>query len=335
MKHSANKSANQKKLFRINRLLQRRIVLAFAASLGIAFFSKAAPGWQSNPMTLSATTQPGDAQLFSDLASDSDPGLAERWLDNRRRAMLAKHLANRPWADSEAEPVPVLNFTVPDKFHAKIVRKVKLPNDAKVMALTFDDGPWPKTTGQIVDILEKYQVDATFFWVGQHLRNHSELARQVAIAGHAIGNHTWHHRYEQVDRTTAANEIQNTEVWINRIAGSRTELFRPPGGHLDNGLASYAQEKGYTVVMWSIDPHDTKPNISANAIAEHVLAKAHPGGIILLHDGGRNRDETVKALPAIIKGLRAKGYRLVTVPALLEMAATQSVTTAANPDVSN
>lgn len=211
-----------------------------------------------------------------------------------------------------------LVFSVPERYQAVTVRGAELAGLEKVIALTFDDGPWPGTTSQVLDILKKHQIKATFFWIGQHLQNNPRIAQKVVADGHAIGNHTWHHRYNHVDAATAAREIDDTAALIFKTTGVRTFLFRPPGGNLRNGLAAYAKKKKYAIVLWSVTSADTNRRASAQTLAHNVLSGAHRGGIVLMHDGGGNHTTTVKALPHIIAGLKKKGFKFVTVPELLE-----------------
>lgn len=214
-----------------------------------------------------------------------------------------------------------LTYTAPDQFHGAVVKSGQLQMAHDAIALTFDDGPWPTTTQQILDILQQEDIKATFFWVGQAVQSQPEIARQVVNAGHAIGNHTWHHRYELMDAATAASEIEVAARIFNEATGIHTTLFRPPGGYLDNGMADYAESQGYTVVLWSVASADTDSSSDAQAYVNNVLAAAQPGAIILMHDGGGDRSKTVAALPSIIHGLKARGYRFVTVPDLLKLQA--------------
>jgi len=147
----------------------------------------------------------------------------------------------------------VETFPVPKKFQAKIVKKVTPLEQEKVIALTFDDGPWPDTTFQVLDILKREDIKATFFWVGQYLKADPQIAKRVVADGHAIGNHTWHHWYRPMNQSTAAREIEDTAELIYKTTGVRTPLFRPPGGLLTNGLADYAEEKKYVITLWSVD----------------------------------------------------------------------------------
>ncbi|MEH2073240.1 MAG: polysaccharide deacetylase family protein [Nostoc sp.] len=213
-----------------------------------------------------------------------------------------------------------LTFTVPTKFQGKTVYKVQLSSNEKVIALGIDDGPWPKTTLEMLDILKQNDVKVTFFWVGQALQANPDLAKQVVAEGHAIGNHTWHHWYRRMDEATAKSEIDRTSDLIYKTTGVKTALFRPPGGFLNNGLAAYAKSQKDAVIMWSLTSADTDPHAKPQAFVNNVLKGAKPGSIVLMHDGGGDRHRTVEALPQIISGLKQQGYRFVTIPELLKMA---------------
>ncbi len=207
--------------------------------------------------------------------------------------------------------------TVPDQFQGTTIREAKLDSQHKAIALTFDDGPWPTTTQQILEILKKNNIKATFFWVGRYLQTYPDIGKQVAAAGHVIGNHTWNHQYIKYNEEGAAREIDRTSSLIEELTGIQTSIFRPPGGILNNGLAAYAQKKNYTVVMWSADSLDWRA--LTESLMDNVMRQAKSGGIVLMHDGGGNRARTVKALPDIIARLRKEGYIFVTVPELLQM----------------
>ncbi|MEH1812823.1 MAG: polysaccharide deacetylase family protein [Nostoc sp.] len=211
-------------------------------------------------------------------------------------------------------------FTVPAKFQGKTVYKVQPSNNEKVIALSIDDGPWPKTTLEMLDILKQNDVKATFFWVGQALQANPDLAKREVAEGHAIGNHTWHHWYRRMDEATAKSEIDRTADLIYKTTGVKTSLFRPPGGFLNNGLAAYAKSQKDAVIMWSLTSADTDPHAKPQAFVNNVLKGAKLGFIVLMHDGGGDRHRTVEALPQIISGLKQQGYRFVTIPQLLKMA---------------
>ena len=205
----------------------------------------------------------------------------------------------------------------PREYEGQTFDRVHLPSQRRVIALTFDDGPWPQTL-PILEILRENDITATFFMVGEHLQSFPDIARQVVKEGHIIANHTWNHQYYPVNDYIAAQEIDNTAASLNIHTGVYTRLFRPPGGNLTNGLADYAARNRYAVVMWSINPEDAYGG-SVAMLADRVISQAHPGGIVLLHDGGGNRSQTVAALPIIIAGLRDRGYEFATIPELLEI----------------
>lgn len=222
------------------------------------------------------------------------------------------------WQRWDQERQASLLFYPPDQFAGKVVRDVALSNDNKVVALTFDDGPWPNSSAQILDILQQHDVKGTFFIVGRALQSFPEVAQRMVAEGHAIGNHTWNHRTARANPQAAAHEIDNTAALMERTLGIKTRLYRPPGGVLNNGLDQYAQGKGYTTVMWSTDTLDWR-RPQSQTIVQRVLNGVHPGDIILLHDGGGDRRSTVAALPRIITELQKRGYRFVTVPELLAL----------------
>ncbi|MEG4227317.1 polysaccharide deacetylase family protein [Microcoleus sp. N9_B2] len=221
---------------------------------------------------------------------------------------------------SPKPPEQPLIFAPPAQFRSQIVYKASISN-SKVIALTFDDGPSPETL-KILEVLQKHNAVATFFFLGRNLREYPEIAKKVVQAGNAIGNHTWHHFYHNVTEKTASNEIDYTGIHIYRSTGAKSLLFRPPGGRLNNGFADYAKKKNHVVVMWSIDTKDFLQPPAA-AITRTVLSQATSGAIVLLHDGGGDRQQTVEAVSAIIPKLKQQGYRFVTIPQLLQMQAAQ------------
>lgn len=196
----------------------------------------------------------------------------------------------------------------------KIVRYI--PMQQKAIALTFDDGPHPKTTPAILKVLKEKDVKATFFMLGENVQQYPDLAAQVAQAGHEIGSHAYTHRYlKDLSRETCAKELDDTEQLLEKIA-ARPQLFRPPGGLFDDAVLAEAEQRGYTMILWSVDPTDWKrPGVKF--VVETVLKKARAGGIILLHDGLYPLP-TPQAIGQIIDRLRARGYVIVTVGDLLQ-----------------
>lgn len=226
-------------------------------------------------------------------------------------------------AANKAKPVKVLSspkperatMTIPAWAQGKVIHEVKLKPGVKAVAITFDDGPWPKYSREILQVLKKYNVKATFFEVGKELSRRPDVAREIVAAGHVIGNHSWDHPDKPKD---AAAQVIRTDKQIAKDLKVTTHLFRPPYGILTNGMAAQAKKEKHAVILWSTSGVDwQKP--SPIRIANDVLENVHPGGIILLHDGGGNRNNTVQALPLIIPRLQQKGYKFVTVPQLLAM----------------
>ena len=210
------------------------------------------------------------------------------------------------------------SYAVPLRFQGAIVDAAKLTPEQKVIALTFDDGPWPESTAQVLDILKKNQIKGTFFLIGQNVRNNPGLVKREIAEGHVIGNHTWHHWYQFLNPQAAAYEIVHTADLIYQVTGIKTNLFRPPGGIMHNGVADYARNSKYAIILWSSDSVDySRPAVPK--LINNVFRKAKPGGIVLMHDGGGNRSKTVQALPEIIANFRKQGYSFVTIPELLEM----------------
>ncbi|MBD2606056.1 polysaccharide deacetylase family protein [Scytonema hofmannii FACHB-248] len=211
-----------------------------------------------------------------------------------------------------------LAYSVPQRFQGATIAEAKLSQGQKVIALTFDDGPWIGSTAKVLDILKKNNIKGTFFIVGQMLKEHPDLGVRIVTEGHAIANHTWTHRYHFMNPQVAAYEVDSTSKLIYQTTGVKTTLFRPPGGIMNNGVAAYARNQKYTIVMWSADSVDySRPPVSR--LIHNVTKASKPGGIVLMHDGGGNRSHSVQALPQIIDYFKKQKYSFVTIPELLEM----------------
>lgn len=186
------------------------------------------------------------------------------------------------------------------------------------IALTFDDGPYPYYTSQILATLQRYQVHATFFCIGKNVQNYPLLVQQEYAGGHAIGNHTWDHAdLTKLSRFGIQREIASASAAIQHTIGVSPTLLRPPYGAITFSVRAQIVQLHLIPVMWSVDTEDWQ-RPGTNAIIRAVLTRAGDGGIILMHDGGGNRLQTVAALPYIIEGLRQRGYEFVTVPQMLK-----------------
>jgi cellulose synthase/poly-beta-1,6-N-acetylglucosamine synthase-like glycosyltransferase/peptidoglycan/xylan/chitin deacetylase (PgdA/CDA1 family)/spore germination protein YaaH len=203
------------------------------------------------------------------------------------------------------------------------------------VALTFDDGPDPDWTPKILDVLKREHASATFFLIGIQTDKFSGLAKRIYNEGHTIGNHTFlHPDVSNISNAHMRVELNLTDRLFASLVGIRATLLRPPYAIDEEPDTAdqvrpleIAQEMGYTTVGNRIDPNDwsSNPRHSAEQIAKYVLAHLPPcgandprcGNIVLLHDGGGNRAETVRALPMIIEGIRARGYEIAPVYELL------------------
>ncbi|ADU30597.1 polysaccharide deacetylase family protein [Evansella cellulosilytica] len=188
------------------------------------------------------------------------------------------------------------------------------------VALTFDDGPDPRYTEQVLDVLSEFNVPATFFVMGARAEAYPEIVQRTAEEGHIIGNHTyWHPNLVDENIDTLEREITETENVLAEIIGYRTSLFRAPYGFLDDEFVQKIGEMNYSVVAWSVDSLDWQED-PADEIAYTVLSNTHPGAIILMHDGAEwegDRTNTIEALRQIIPSLQEQGVEFVTVPDLL------------------
>jgi peptidoglycan/xylan/chitin deacetylase (PgdA/CDA1 family) len=187
-----------------------------------------------------------------------------------------------------------------------------------VLALTFDDGPDPRWTPQILDILKQKHVPATFCEVGIHVDEHPELTRRIVHEGHQLCNHTVHHTeaLETKDQETIDAEIGGGRDALTKAGGVPPAFYRPPGGSLAPVTTETARRNGESVLYWAADPEDWKRPPVGDLVG-NVVTHLKPGSILLLHDGGGLRENTVAALPAIIDFARALGYTF-TVPISLQ-----------------
>lgn len=194
----------------------------------------------------------------------------------------------------------------------------KAKTSEKIVALTFDDGPDPRFTPKILDILKKNGIKATFFVLGANAQRYPWLVEREANDGHLIGVHTWDHPHlTRISSREIADELDRTAEIIARITGPYPRYMRPPYGEMDGRVYRVIHSRGYRIVIWSTEFQDLRYP-GALADAGYVAARVKPGDIILGHDGRRSyRRRDVKALPYLIAKLKARGYRFVTVDELL------------------
>ena len=202
---------------------------------------------------------------------------------------------------------------------------VRGPAGGRAVALTFDDGPAEPYTGQILDVLRRYRVPATFFCCGLNVDRLPEVARRLADEGHTVGNHTYSHPFLYLkSRAAIHRELDRTQEAIERVTGRRPSVFRPPYGGRWFGLFPALRERGLRDVQWSDTGYDWVARNGPQDIARKALARLRPGGVILLHDGREPRNVghadasvTVAALPQVLEGARAAGLEFVRVEEFL------------------
>lgn len=219
--------------------------------------------------------------------------------------------------------VLTINAVLPaNHFYGPVFSEVH--TSQKLVALTFDDGPNPPYTGQILDVLKEKQVPATFFVIGKNAKKYPDLVRRIAAEGHQLGNHTYNHiDLLKADRPTIVGEVENTNNVIAGIIGYAPHVVRPPHGFRDAVVMDIMAEHKLKVVEWSVASRDWV-NPGVEVIAERTLGKVKNGSVILLHDGDGiagelPRAQTVAAARIIIDKLTAQGYKFVTVDEILKV----------------
>ncbi len=181
-----------------------------------------------------------------------------------------------------------------------------------VVYLTFDDGPHPTWTPQVLDTLARHGAVATFFVLGQSVVAYPELAARIVREGHEAENHTFDHAsLAKIDRAAFVAEVEDTDRALHAAVGEAVDpiaCLRPPYGAIDADTRALAAELGKEIVLWNVDPQDWR-RPGAAQIAQHLLAHVRPGGILLMHDGGGERSQTVAALDVVLRELTLRGYR--------------------------
>jgi len=204
------------------------------------------------------------------------------------------------------------------------------PQNQKIVALTYDDGPNPPYTDRILDVLDAEHVHATFFLVGRAVAAYPQTVRREVASGNALGNHSWDHRLLIVMTPGAVRRsLERTDDAIFASTGTHTHIMRPPFGSRDWLVLGEARHLGYTPVMWSVPLAKDWEDPPATVIANRILPYVANGSIIVLHDGNRgilcsaanapicDRSSDIEATKIIVQTLKSRGYRFVTIPELL------------------
>ncbi len=191
----------------------------------------------------------------------------------------------------------------------------------KCVALTFDDGPDPRYTEKILEILEEYNAKATFFVIGENAQKYPDLVLKEYNMGHEIGNHTYSHpNLKKISVAKFIDEIEKTQCIVEDITGERPKLFRPPGGYLNNKIVDELHELDVFSVLWSWR-QDTKDWTcpAVKNIVSTVILNLQDGDIILFHDYNSKKSPTPEALKQILENLSSKGYSFVTISELINV----------------
>ena len=187
-------------------------------------------------------------------------------------------------------------------------------SEHKVIYLTFDDGPTATYTKQVLDLLDEYGAKATFFELGENATDHPGLTRSVVARGHALGSHTWNHKdLRKLGPKRLKHQITKTSAALGKITGRPITCLRPPYGAVNARVKAAVRRKDLAMKLWDIDPRDWK-RPGASVIARRVVSKAHPKAVSLMHDGGGNRSQSVRALKRVLQALSRKGYSFETLP---------------------
>jgi len=206
-----------------------------------------------------------------------------------------------------------------------VVKRTRPAPGARMVALTFDDGPWPLYTEQILDVLRDHDAHATFFMLGVRAKRKPEVARRLVREGHLVANHSLSHRsFATASAKETTKQIVKGREVIRQYTGVDSAWLRPPYGAMDAAAWKIAKRTRSRVVRWTVDSEDWK-RPGAGKIAKRVVKQVKPGSVVLFHDGGGDRSQTVAALPVIIEQLRAKRYVFVTVEELYAVKAEQQV----------
>ncbi len=261
----------------------------------------------------------------------TDPG-DDLFTEETRKAVVAFQEAQGLLPNGEVDPAtwvllgsppPPLPTPTPLPAPTGVTVKAGVPDldtlpthteDGKsILYLTFDDGP-SKYSQQMIDLLARYDAQATFFVLGKAVKNNPDLVRAMAQDGHYVANHTYSHPSLQgVSQETFIEEVEGTRQIILDTALDLFSLdrdvryLRPPYGATDASTRQYAADLGYAVVLWDIDPQDWR-RPGAKVIADHLIRSAYPGAIVLMHDGGGDRTQSVAALETTLRDLSAQGY---------------------------
>jgi peptidoglycan/xylan/chitin deacetylase (PgdA/CDA1 family) len=183
-----------------------------------------------------------------------------------------------------------------------------MPGDQKVLYLTFDDGPTPAVTGEVLSILARYKSHATFFCIGRNAERHPEIYRQITTAGHGVGNHTYSHLKGWFTR--------NREYYSDILLASQfvpSGLFRPAYGMI-TPVQAQRLKKQFRIVMWDVMSYDFHPKTNREKCLDNVIRYAKPGSVIVFHDSVKASEKVLYALPGVLEYFKERGFSFESIP---------------------
>lgn len=185
-----------------------------------------------------------------------------------------------------------------------------IPNSENTIYLTFDDGPTPEITERVLEILDKHQIKATFFCIGDNVRKHPEIVQKILSKQHSVGNHTYSHLKGW--KTPTKIYISNTEACRMKLNSQFTiqnsQIFRPPYGKITPWQSYKLRKLGYKIIMWDVLSKDYDANISAEKCYENVIQNVSSGSIIVFHDSNKAKENVLNSLEKTIETLKSKGF---------------------------
>src|SRR5437763_10837438 len=190
--------------------------------------------------------------------------------------------------------------------------------DGPYIAMTLDDGPSATLTPKLLDLLAARHIKVTFFVIGENVAEHPEIVARAAREGHEIGNHSWSHpNFAKMSQENVRSQLQRTDDAIKDAIGKRPTLLRPPYGSITEREKRWIHDEfGYQIILWDVDPYDWK-RPGPSVVRNRILKETRPGSIVLSHD---IHPGTIEAMPSTFDELEAKGFKVVTVSELLDMA---------------
>lgn len=185
----------------------------------------------------------------------------------------------------------------------------------RLLAITFDDGPDPRWTPQVLDVLARHQVRATFFLIGERAQAYPRIAERITRAGHAVGNHTMHHPhpFATLPPSRVHQEIRQGQDAIAQATGAAPRLFRAPAGNWSTNILRQVEDAGLRAVDWSVDPKDWRSPPPSRIV--RALLRSRGGDVMLCHDGGGDRSATVRAVDVALGILRDRGAEFISLGA--------------------